>query len=123
MKEAVAGPAIPLRAWWACGGLLLLGLAVVGLTGRVLVGGALMAAAFVVAAGLRAVLPPQRAGGLNVRTRPLDLLFYVAAAVNVLGGVLLVLHHAPLRLVVGADVVLAAALGWLWFDATRWWRR
>lgn len=60
--------------WWAPTAVLLAGLLAVVVGRRALVGGVIMGAAFALAAVLRLVLPEDRAGGLAVRTRGLDLL-------------------------------------------------
>lgn len=109
-------PAVALRAWWWLGGPVLLGLAVIGLTGHLLIGGVVMTAGFVAALVVRLTRPSDRAGGLPVRSRNLDAYFYGAAAVNVLGAVLLVTAHADWRLLLAVDA------GFFLLMVSEWWR-
>lgn len=76
-RRHVFGPA------WVPTAVLVAGLAVVVVGDRALVGGVIMGVAFALAAGLRLVLPEDRAGGLVVRTRGFDLVALVALAVAV----------------------------------------
>ncbi len=73
-----------LGAWNVSAALLLAGWLVVVVSGRALVGGILMSAAFGVAAVLRGWLPRERAGGLLVRSRRVDVALYVVMAIVVL---------------------------------------
>ncbi|MEP7161291.1 MAG: DUF3017 domain-containing protein [Dermatophilaceae bacterium] len=75
-----------LGAWNPPAALLLAGWLVVVVIGRALVGGIMMAAAFGVAAALRGWLPQERAGGLLVRSRRVDVALYVGVAIVVLVG-------------------------------------
>lgn len=73
-----------LGAWWAPMAVLVAGLAIVLIGHRALVGGMVMGAAFLLAALLRLVLPEERAGGLAVRSRAVDLLALIGLAVAVM---------------------------------------
>lgn len=64
--------------------VLVAGLAIVLIGHRALVGGMVMGAAFLLAALLRLVLPEERAGGLAVRSRAVDLLSLIGLAVAVM---------------------------------------
>jgi hypothetical protein len=68
-------------ALWPIAAVLVSGLAVIGL-GQVRWGGLLIAGAMSGAALLRLMLPPARAGGLVVRSRPADVIFLVGMAVG-----------------------------------------
>ncbi|QQS01338.1 MAG: DUF3017 domain-containing protein [Austwickia sp.] len=72
-----------LGAWWAPAGVVTAGFLVVLVGNRALVGGLVMGAGFLLAALLRLVLPEDRAGGLVVRSRALDLLALLGLAVAV----------------------------------------
>lgn len=72
-----------LDAWWVVAVVLALALAVA--TGRLLWGGVLLSAALGLGALLRLLLPSERAGGLVVRSRALDVgvMLVLAAALLV----------------------------------------
>lgn len=74
-----------LSAWCLPAFVLSAGLALVVLGDRSLLGGYLMGSAFLTGALLRLVLPEDRAGGIAVRSRTLDVFTLV-----VLGGSLIV---------------------------------
>lgn len=112
-------PAVRLRAWWFSGALLLAGLVVAGVSDRLLLGGLLMAAAFVVALALRVGLSEERAGGLHVRSRGLDVLFYTAASIDVAGATLIVTHDLEPRLLLAVNAVFGAVLLSMWSRAVR----
>lgn len=78
-----------LGAWWATAALVLVGLGIV-LTGHLRAGGMVVTAGLGLGAVLRALLPPELAGGLVVRSLPFDLVAWTLAAAGVLAGVLLV---------------------------------
>lgn len=67
-------------ALWLVAAGLICGMAVIGF-GAVRWGGLVVAGTMLVAALLRLVLPPARAGGLVVRSRPTDVVFMLGAAV------------------------------------------
>jgi Protein of unknown function (DUF3017) len=67
-------------ALWLIAAVLVAGLAVIGF-GQVRGGGLVVAGAIFAAALLRLLLPPARAGGLVVRSRPADVMFLLAMAV------------------------------------------
>jgi Protein of unknown function (DUF3017) len=67
-------------ALWLIAAVLISGLAVIGF-GQVRWGGLIVAAAMFAAALLRLMLPPARAGGLVVRSRPVDVMFLLGMAV------------------------------------------
>jgi Protein of unknown function (DUF3017) len=67
-------------ALWLIAAVLILGLAVIGF-GQVRWGGLVVAGAMFAAALLRLMLPPARAGGLVVRSRPADVMFLLGMAV------------------------------------------
>lgn len=72
----------PLAAWWVIAAGIAVGLLFV-LTDHVLRATAVIGATLVLAAALRLVLSPERAGGLIVRGRVLDALTLVALAMLV----------------------------------------
>lgn len=81
--------------WWAWAVLVLGGLVVFAAGGGILAGGLVMAAGFAVAAVLRAVLPADKAGGLHIRGRRIDVLLHGLMAVAVaLAAVLVHLREA-----------------------------
>jgi hypothetical protein len=65
---------------WLIAAVLISGLAVIG-HGQVRWGGLVVAGAVFAAAFLRLILPPARAGGLVVRSRPADVMFLLGMAV------------------------------------------
>jgi Protein of unknown function (DUF3017) len=67
-------------ALWLIVAALILGLAVIGF-GQVRLGGLVIAGAMFVAALVRLMVPPARAGGLVVRSRPVDVIFLLGMAV------------------------------------------
>ncbi len=77
-------PVLGLGVWWAVAVVAFVGLSLVTFGGQLRLGGLVFAAAFVLAAALRAVLPSPRGGGLEVRRRSIDvsLLLVVAAGVG-----------------------------------------
>ena len=81
-------------------------------------GGIVMALGFALAAVVRFVRPHD-SGGLQVRSRGADVVFYLAAALNVLGAVLLVERLLPLRVVVLADVALLLTVAGVWWRGER----
>ena len=70
-------------ALWLVAAALISGLAVIGF-GSIRWGGFLFAGAVLAAALFRLVLPPDRAGGLVVRSRLADVLFLLGMAVGLL---------------------------------------
>ncbi len=73
----------PLRGlgpWWVVAAVALVGLVLLTVGGHFRVGGFVVAAALVIAALVRAVLPPARSGGLAIRSRPLDVVMMLVAA-------------------------------------------
>lgn len=72
----------PLVGWWVIAAGVVVGLLFV-LTDHVLRATAVVGATLVLAAVLRAVLPPERAGGLVVRSRAIDVTTLVVLAVLV----------------------------------------
>ncbi len=95
-----------LGLWWAFGAVVLAGL-FIAVAGQLLAGGTIIAAGFALAAlwRHRAADP----GGLIVRNRRLDVWFYAAFAVNVLGAVLLVDRRMEGWILAMADLALAFA--------------
>lgn len=85
-------------------------------------GGIVMALAFGLAAAIR-LARPDGGGGLVIRSRPVDVVFYLSAALNSLGAVLLVERLVPLRLVGGADLALLVVLAVVWWRGERDLRR
>ncbi len=75
--------------WWLFALVLAGGLAMATLGRRMLVGGVLMAVAFVLAAALRA-FRPQYAGGLRVRSLRFDVWLWLGLAALVLAAFLAV---------------------------------
>lgn len=72
-----------LGVWWLVALVVGGGLTAVVL-GHVEVGGSVMALGVLLAAGLRLVLPPPRGGGLEVRSKALDVVMLVGLAAVVL---------------------------------------
>lgn len=105
-----------LGMWWLFIAILGAGLAMLG-AGWLTAGGIVMALAFGVAALVRLVRPD--AGGLHIRSRAVDVLFYLSAALNVLGAVLLVERLVPLRVVGIADVALLGTVAVVWLRGER----
>jgi Protein of unknown function (DUF3017) len=68
-------------ALWLIAAALTLGLAVIGF-GHVRLGGLIVAGATFFAALLRLMVSPARAGGLVVRSRPVDVVFLLVMAVG-----------------------------------------
>lgn len=99
-----------LGLWWPCAALGLAGLLVWLATGHAMIGAALVAAAFLLAAGLRATLPTARVGGLHVRSTWLDVSASVTAAANVLGAAGMVGRHIPWQLMGAVNAVLVAVI-------------
>lgn len=79
-----------LGVWWVAAVPLFAGLLTATVGGRMRVGGCLMAGSFLLAAGLRAILPDGLAGGLHIRGRRLDVLLLVGMAAVVLAAILAV---------------------------------
>lgn len=104
------GPGLGL--WWAFIGILGLGLVSLYL-GWLHLGGAVMSLAFGFAALVRLVRP-QDSGGLQIRTPVVDIVFYLGAAVNVLGAVLLVERLLPLRVLGLVDLALVLVIAVVW---------
>lgn len=99
-----------LGAWWVCAAVGLSGMIVLLTTGHVVGGAAIIAIAFGLAAGLRAWLPPGRLGGLQVRSRALDVVLLLSAAINVSGAALMVGRHITWQILGGLDVALLVAV-------------
>ncbi|MBK7721348.1 MAG: hypothetical protein IPI32_03710 [Austwickia sp.] len=93
-----------LGAWWAVSAPLLAGWVVFVVANRRLVGGLLMASAFLVWGVLRLVLPDRP--GLAVRSVPLDLITHVALFVNVAGAVMLTLRRVEWPPLAALDLAL-----------------
>ncbi|AKT52955.1 hypothetical protein ADJ73_16380 [Arsenicicoccus sp. oral taxon 190] len=83
-----------LALWWVLGGGCLLALAVIAF-GSPRLGGILLAGALVVAAAIRLTVPAERAGGLVIRSRVVDVLMYLALATVVAVGATAVNWHPP----------------------------
>ncbi len=99
-----------LGVWWLCAAVGLVGMLLLLLTGHVVGGAAIMAIAFGLAAWLRAWLPRPRLGGLQVRSRALDVVHLLSAAVNLFGAALMVGQHIPWQILGGLDVALLVAV-------------
>ncbi len=88
----------PLRGlgpWWVVAVVALVGLVLTTVGGHFRVGGFVVAASLVLAALVRAVLPPARSGGLAIRSRPFDVLVMLVAAALVFAAFLLVRTCGP----------------------------
>lgn len=102
-----------LRGWWVVAALVTAGWAVIA-SGRVLVGGAVMASGCFVALLMRAADDDEtRLGALILRTRPMDLWLYTALTANVLGATLLVTRHMDVVVLAAVDAVLLFAGAWI----------
>lgn len=95
-----------LGPWRWCAALGLVGLAVLVATGHIVIGAGITASAFVLAAALRWGLPTEASGGLHVRSRALDVVLALAAAVNVFGAALMVGRHLPWQILGAVDLAL-----------------
>ncbi len=122
-RTAVPGPRLAARAkhglgpWWPFMATVAVGLVLLSI-GWLHAGGIVMALGFALAAVVRFVRPHD-SGGLQVRSRGADVVFYLAAALNVLGAVLLVERLLPLRVVVLADVALLLIVAGVWWRGER----
>lgn len=85
-----------LGLWWFFAAVFMVGFVAATVAGRMLVGGVVMAVAFLAAAALRLALPTWRAGALHIRSAPVDVLLFAGLGVAVLGATLLV-DLGPLR--------------------------
>lgn len=83
-------PGARLGLWWAFATVFAAGFLVAALAGRMLVGGVVMAAAFLTAAAIRLALPTWRAGALHIRSAAVDVMLFAGLGVVVLGATLLV---------------------------------
>lgn len=72
-----------LGPWWAVAAVAATGLGL-SIRGEIRTGGAVVTGAFLLAAVLRLVLPTPRGGGIEVRSRWLDVLMFGLGAVAVL---------------------------------------
>lgn len=95
-----------LGPWRLCAAVGLAGLVVLVATGHVVLGAGVIALAFGLAAVLRWVLPAERSAGLQVRSRALDVVLYLAAGINVLGAALMVGRHLPWQILGAVDLAL-----------------
>lgn len=100
-----------LGPWRMCAALGLAGVVVLAATGHVVFGAGVTASGFVLAAVLRWVLPTERSGGLQVRSRALDVVLCLAAGTNVFGAALMVGRHLPWQLLGAIDVALLLVIG------------
>lgn len=72
-----------LGVWWAVVAIAFVGLFLVVVGEKLRLGGMILAAAILLAAVLRALLPSPKGGGLEVRSRSRDVLTLLAAALLV----------------------------------------
>lgn len=100
-----------LGPWRWCAGLGLAGLVVLVATGHIVLGAGVTASGFALAAVLRWKLPGAGSGGLQVRSRALDVVLCVTAGVNVFGAALMVGRHIPWQILGVLDVVLLLIIG------------
>ena len=99
-----------LGPWWPCAAVGAVGLVVLVGTGRFVWGAGLIALAFVMAAAFRLARPAEGGGGLHVRSRALDVVLCLTAAINVLGAALMVGPHLPWQVLGVIDLGLLAVI-------------
>lgn len=104
------GSGTRLGPWWPCAALGAVGLVVLVGTGHIVWGAALIALAFVMAAAFRLTQPTERGGGLHVRSRALDVVLCLTAAINMLGAALMVGPHLSWQVLGAVDLVLLVVI-------------
>ncbi|WP_068431282.1 DUF3017 domain-containing protein [Piscicoccus intestinalis] len=104
------GSGTRLGPWWPCAALGAVGLVVLVGTGHIVWGAGLIALAFVMAAAFRLAQPAERGGGLHVRSRALDVVLCLTAAINMLGAALMVGPHLSWQVLGAVDLVLLVVI-------------
>lgn len=114
MSEHRLGP------WWPVAGIALIGLLIVIVGDRFLVGGIVMSLGFLLAAVRRRMLPDLNAGGLFIRSKRTDVISYVALSVNVAMVFLLVWRHLSVPVYVAVNAVLLVLGGYALYRRLPW---